>query len=236
MSASLSRLSTRLHEILGAAGRSAALTDAAHAAIALTASTEISPLLDDVLEDGARLAACARLSYTHALGFDKFVLIDADPVFTLRLHVWWPDRPRIMEHVHNHRFGVAGVILSGGYDMQLFCPADEGEPVAEYVERASLASSDWRLERVGPARLRMQTTWRLREASSYALEAQTLHRIVVPAGAACVTLFLETATVRATTRVFTPPDGVEQKERRKVPFSADEYRGGLRGVQHVLLS
>jgi hypothetical protein len=177
--------------------------------------------------DGSAIKSCASLSYQHPLGFEKLTLIDARPVFVLRLHAWWPRHEPSLEHVHNHRFGLASVVLIGGYDMQVFQADRSGTQVREYRESSRPCDTTWRLDSVGTAQLRLLTSTRVIQGSGYALAADVLHKITVPPDRLCVTLFLETASVVSATHVFVPQGSTSPANTSKQTLTGDDYRRRL---------
>ena len=62
-------------------------------------------------------ADCAGKSYLHPLGFHKLMLVNASPLFELRIHAWRPTYTVGVDHIHNHRFGFVSSVIRGGYDM-----------------------------------------------------------------------------------------------------------------------
>ncbi len=191
----------------------------------------LAGLLSSLRSDGQLVATCAALSYHHPLGFDKLALIDAEPRFMLRLHAWWPGTVRGLEHVHNHRFGLATSVLAGGYDMELYRLATTGVPMTEYREELSPESADWRLTPRAVRHLRPVAQVRVGAGSGYGLSANTLHRIQVPDGELTVTLFLETLIVRSTTRVFAEPHQPAPAFMAKHAFDSAGY---LRRMDAIL--
>lgn len=229
----LTELASRLASVLGQHGHAddaqpAGLGEIAAAEVAVLGQrTRILELLGWVRADPAALAACAALSYRHPLGFDNLGLIDAAPRFSLRLHLWRPGGSRSAEHVHNHRFGFASVLLRGSYEMRIFRPGQTGTPVTEYREGLANRAAGWRLDRVGEAHVRQLAGLTLHQGSSYWIGPQTLHRVEVPPAYLCCTLFLETASVAPTTRVFTAPGLAVQASTPRRTFSPDDYARGI---------
>jgi hypothetical protein len=232
----LTEVAIRLGGVLGQHGhaddrQAAGLAETAAAEItALGQRTRILELLTSVRADRAALAACAALSYRHPLGFDNLGLIDAAPRFSLRLHLWQPGSSRSVEHVHNHRFGFASVLLRGSYEMRIFRLGQTGTPVTEYREGLASRAAGWRLDQVGEAHVRQLAVLTLHQGSSYWIGPETLHRIAVPPAALCCTLFLETASVAPTTRVFTAPGLAVPASMARRTFSPDDYASGVDAV------
>jgi hypothetical protein len=186
----------------------------------------LSELLRSVHASSNVTAGCARKSYLHPLGFHKLMLVNASPLFELRIHVWRPTYTVGVDHIHNHRFGFVTSVIRGGYDMQIFQTSSNGTPMLEYREVAD-PHSGWKLEQWGSAQLQLLTSVRLRQGASYALAAETLHQVTVPEGTHCVTLLLRTTATSSTTRVFVRRD---QKVQTLIPIvfmSPEEYRHQL---------
>jgi hypothetical protein len=194
---------------------------------ALAERETLIALLRDACADDARVESNSLLSHTHPLGFDKLVLIDAEPVFALRLHVWLPSAKPVVEHVHNHRFGFASAIVFGGYDMRTFMVSPSGSPMLEYREGIGTVRPDWKLNPVGPAQLTTASLCRIGPGACYALSAETLHQVAVEPQTFCVTLFLESAVLAPATRVFGPVGAAEMAVRPKLPMAASDYRARL---------
>ena len=201
---------------------------------ALAEPLGVAALLEEVLRDNAHAARHAGLSYTHPLGFEKIILIDAEPDYALRVHAWWPTGTPEIEHVHNHRFGFASTILAGGYTMRTFAISPDGDDVAEYREQTAETPPAWRLERVGENRLIVASESRLGRGAHYALAAQTLHQVDVTPGTLCITMFLQTKVIATATRVFAQPGRHEPPLRAKKPMSVQSYRAQLDAVLAAL--
>lgn len=88
-------------------------------------------VLKDILDNPSLLIKIANRSYTHALGFDKIVLMDFAKDFEqnyhkaqLRLHIWDPQKINaalpIVESLHEHSFDFISTILSGHLENQQF--------------------------------------------------------------------------------------------------------------------
>lgn len=218
-----------LYDALG----QASLAGRSHSSVALEKtsslahSSHLTQLLRSLIDDTEAAEKCANWSYLHPLGFHKLMLINASPLFDLRLHVWWPDGEPGVDHIHNHRFALASAVVRGGYNMQLFQADPAGTPMVEYRE-ASTPNGGWRLTRLGTARLGQLTSVNLGPGASYDLTASALHRVDVARGNLCITLVLRTSHVTGlATRVFARPD---QPVSRSIPveeMSRNNYRQQL---------
>lgn len=87
-------------------------------------------LIKDVLNNPELLSKVANRSYTHALGFDKIVLMDlrkdvpkVSQKTQLRLHIWNPENTGalpIVEALHEHSFDFVSTVLTGHLENQQF--------------------------------------------------------------------------------------------------------------------
>jgi hypothetical protein len=200
---------------------------------AMARPSDLAELLLSLSKVDKAIAACAERSFRHPLGFSKLTLIDALPLFNLRVHVWWPGDEGGVDHVHNHRFSFVSGVACGSYDMQLYEQDPAGSPVIEYCENVS-PELGWRLDHVAATRIRPLTTIRLKPGTSYALPAETLHRVTVKRTVPCVTLFLQTTVSRSTTQVFIKPGEPIPSQTPKEPYSGDDYRRQLESILALL--
>jgi hypothetical protein len=223
-----------LHEILARPAddpdRSAELLETVSA---MARPSELTELLLSLYKDDQAISACTKRSFRHPLGFDKLALIDALPLFILRIHAWWPRSESGVDHVHNHRFSFVSSIVCGSYDMQMYTKDPNGSLMVEYQEEVT-ADLGWRLQRVATTRIKPLTTIRLQQGASYALPAETLHRITVQHEVPCLTLFLQTKISRSTTQVFVDHDDPVPAGTPKRPFSCENYRQQLASVISLL--
>jgi len=86
-------------------------------------------LLEQILSNKVLLKKIADRSYSHALGFDKIVLMDlskdiegCDVKTQLRLHLWdaQNDAVPMVESMHEHSFDFISTVLSGKLENQIF--------------------------------------------------------------------------------------------------------------------
>jgi hypothetical protein len=193
------------------------------AGASLAQQPQLSRLLQARHDDVRSAAELAGQSYLHPLGFHKLMLLKHPPLFEVRINVWRPGGIRGVDHVHNHRFAFASTIVRGGYDMQTFQAGRTGALVREYRETAS-PEAGWLLHPQGTAHLRMMSSTRLEQGSSYALPADVLHRVAVPPDILCITLLLRTALAGSETSVFAGPENAIPTTIPVQPMSSREYR------------
>ncbi|MBC2869762.1 hypothetical protein [Streptomyces mexicanus] len=230
--------------------------------VRLGSAERLSELVAELAAGEGDPAGNARLSYRHVLGFDKLLLLRDGSRHMLRAHVWHPGAGGAgAEDIHNHRCALASYVVRGRLAMELYAhepgeadgpgrarepgeaqepgeahaPRGGGIPAARYQE--SLApgrTADWRLEPVGPARLRLAHAGRYAAGSDYALPAHTLHRAWCDTDAPTVTLFLETGGERRRhTDVFTAA-GPRPRTVPKVPLGVPEYLAALGSLAELL--
>ncbi|MFC4013559.1 hypothetical protein ACFOY2_40465 [Nonomuraea purpurea] len=160
----------------------------------IVSSGELPALLRSVLEDRSYLARVAAASYGHNNGFDKIVLAAGpDNRYKLRLHIWWPERDPHSEHVHNHRWTFASVVLAGEMEMEFFALTSGGEPMQRY--RYSHPPGEPHFVRDWKDSVEVRTVFAetVGPGSSYWLGESVLHRIVVHGRRLTATLVLQGA-------------------------------------------
>jgi hypothetical protein len=90
-------------------------------------------LLKDMLKDNDLLNKVCKRTYTHALGFDKIVLIDLskdlvdfDKKVQVRLHIWDVQNSSVpmVESLHEHSFDFISTVLTGKLENQQFEMSD----------------------------------------------------------------------------------------------------------------
>lgn len=216
------------------------VNDALHAALKtvdqLASRDRLLGLISTIRDDPVTVRRCAAMSHRHPLGHDKIMLIDTDPAFRLRLHAWWPDRSRSIEHVHHHRFNFATTLVRGEYEMQIFQRSAAGIQMIEMIEYRQSSSPDekeWYLHSAGTTQLRLLTTTRVAEGAGYTLSADALHRVLVPHDKLCITLFLAVITdvdLSQETRVFGLPESPAPTLTMSTALTPDDYRRRLDAI------
>jgi len=196
--------------------------------------TSLQRLLEELVRSEQSLENLIGRSCKHALGFEKYMLLSEHPAFQVRLHVWWPQRHPVKEHIHNHRFSfVSGVVL-GSITFETYFLADGGQEMDLYVEHLQPHSRSWIFRKERTDRVSANLSATLRSGSAYRLDSRTLHRIHVPSGVLSATLLIETRAIHDSTSVLvaTGDDQPQHIERRKL--STSEYLNGIRRVASAL--
>jgi hypothetical protein len=194
---------------------------------------QLLKLINAIRDDPAAVQRCAAMSGRHPLGHDKIALMDAESSWRLRLHAWWPGRVAGVEHVHHHRFNFSTVMIRGSYEMQIFQKAASGIEMIEYRQHSDPAAGEWYLTSAGAARLQLLAVTSVTERASYSLDANTLHRVLVPPDTLCLTLFLANISnvdLSAETRVFALPEESAPTVKNSQKLTADGYRKRLDAI------
>jgi len=75
--------------------------------------------INNLTRSQAELDKIASRSYYHNNGFFKVLLIDKRPKYSIRLHIW-PEHPFQECDVHNHPWGMSGLVLNGSYEWPIY--------------------------------------------------------------------------------------------------------------------
>jgi len=172
--------------------------------------------LKDVVEDGTTARAISRIvgdrhelevcrgsAYFHANGFLKCPLwVEPATGRKVVVHAWPQSAGRwSAEHIHDHRWDFASVLLCGGYRYELFEVSSDAELEVDIHEYRSLgASVEYQLVRSAPSRVGRVVGGEWTAPAGYALHRSVLHRLssVQPG---TVTLVLQGTVEADSTRV-----------------------------------
>lgn len=194
----------------------------------------LAGLIDSVYADSRAVESCASRSFRHPLGFDKVMLLNCSPLFSLRIHVWWPSETFGTEHIHNHRFNFLSFAVRGGYTMETFQASDNGGAIMAEYEETLTRDGSWELRPLGHAYIQPLNMIVIKQGSGYGMQADTLHKVSVSPGMICMTVFLQTTPTRTTTRVFTRPEECAPIRSPKETLSAKAYRHKLETIASEL--
>jgi endonuclease/exonuclease/phosphatase family metal-dependent hydrolase len=215
------------------------LQAAARVLAQLARRSQLLKIINTIRDDAAIVQHCAAMSGRHPLGHDKITLIDAEASWRLRLHAWWPSRIPGVEHVHHHRFNFSTIMVRGHYQMQTFQRASSGTEMIEYHQRSDTRAGEWYLASAGVAHLQLRAATEITEGVGYSLDADALHRVLVPPDTLCLTLFLAiiaNADLSSETRVFALPNETAPAVIKSQTLSADDYRRRLDAIAVELTS
>lgn len=198
-------------------------------------SATLLDLLREIHDSPSLCASAASRSYRHPLGFDKIVLLqDSEGLGQLRLHIWWPEDRRHLEHVHNHRFDLASSVLVGSLTQYTYRVDPSGGGVVVYRESSRNGETVYRFTTLGEVGLVDESASVLSAGVTYWLDSTSLHRIVVRSHALAMTLFLQGETTRdhstiAVSRSLGPP-----VKTSRVHFSSKQLNQRLRRTLSTL--
>jgi len=113
--------------------------------------SNVIKLLKEIIEDNEKLEEISKRSYTHALGFDKIVLmVDKSTPYKpeLRLHLWYPEANGVplVESLHEHSFNFISTVLSGHLENQMFSledlNKDDDQLLNKYIEKLNSLTTE----------------------------------------------------------------------------------------------
>lgn len=134
--------------------------------------------------------AVAENSYRHALGFTKLVLAGVSSKWQLRLHIW-NNAARHEEDLHNHRFDFSSLVLCGSLTNDTYeVGRSPSGPLFGYVEDAVPSEQLWRFTYQGRYWARRLSTRRIPSESTYSMEGDSVHRVLVGREGGVATLIL----------------------------------------------
>ena len=186
----------------------AALRSVTEPSIALTTLRSTAPLasvLELIQKDTSSLARLASCSYRHRNGFDKIVLASGGGAgLKLVLHVWprhdLPDE----DHIHNHRWDFASVVLAGALQLDVYEPDHAGEPYSVMRYRSLPGPGNCDLELDGTMTVSVHASLTMAVGSSYTWSADMLHRAYGVPGQMTATLIVQGPARRSNTSVLVP--------------------------------
>jgi hypothetical protein len=186
----------------------AALRSVNEPSIALTTLRNTAPLaalLELIRRDRSSLAELASCSYRHRNGFDKIVLASAGAAgLKMVLHVWpcqdLPDE----DHIHDHRWDFASIVLAGALKLDLYQPDHRGEPHSVMRYRSLPGPGNCELERAGTMAVSLHASVTMTVGSSYTWSADVLHRAYGVPGKLTATLIVQGPARRSNTSVLVP--------------------------------
>ena len=194
-------------------------------ALAILRDTAALPhILELIRADPARLIVAARASYRHRNGFDKIVLA-APPGSQLKLvlHLWRQDEVVGRDHIHNHRWDFASVVLLGALQLELYKRDAEGATYIRMKYRKARSLNDgtrYRLEPCGTMPVSAAASAILTVGSTYTWSARLLHRAWALPGTTTATLIVQGPPVRNRTSVL-----VDDESQAIVRHESSALRG-----------
>lgn len=191
---------------------STALRSATEPSVALTTLRNTAPLaslLQLIQQDRSSLAELAGCSYRHRNGFDKIVLASAGGAgLKLVLHVWPRQDLPDEDHIHNHRWDFASVVLAGALRLDVYEPDHAGEPYSVMRYRSLPGPGNCELEPDGTMTVSVHASATMAVGSDYTWSADMLHRAYGVPGEMTATLIVQGRARRSDTSVLVPAQRV----------------------------
>ena len=142
------------------------------------------------------LERIASASYLHPNGFYKLQLLVCDDV-KVRLHYWPASTRSAEENLHNHRWRLASKIMLGELHSEIYREAHPDEAGVETLElrlyRKSRGAHAAEGIKRGQCAVKRSALITRCAGEAYALDTDTLHRIVQRGGEATLTLMVQSA-------------------------------------------
>lgn len=141
-------------------------------------------VLKEILSSDILLDRIANRSYTHALGFDKIVLIDLakdcniNNKVQLRFHIWDNKNDALdsLESMHEHSFNFISLVLSGKLENQCFEMKEVNAEQKVLIDRLKVisAGSDKEVVRDLNERIEIEEAKKLKVLGSVMYDEQSL--------------------------------------------------------------
>lgn len=196
----------------------------------LLAGHGIRGLVEQMLTDDWHISQMAKSSCRHPNGFDRLVLLDGGlggP--TVRLHIWWPNTGGSTEHIHNHSWAFGSLVLSGALRFQTFRYSQRGEERLAYRSSRPPRHGEhgYRFESLGIRKVQLAFDALMPAGTRYALEHQTLHRVVHQASDLTSTLIIHGPFLRPSSEILADRPLLEGKDVVIPTFTVGELRNKL---------
>jgi hypothetical protein len=190
-------------------------------------------LVEEVLDDDELLRRAAYASYEHANGFDKLVLGSAPEGPAIKLDVWWPELPRGLEDVHNHRSSFSSHLLVGQLSMEHWEFRKTGIPM-DHLHITIAGGRTDRLEHLGRRRVERLFEMRAAAGSTYSLHHDQLHRVVADPARAAATLVFQDRPAKPGSEVLRRLDAAKPDRRYNPPFEPAAMTTKLERLRSLL--
>jgi hypothetical protein len=158
-------------------------------------------IIDAICADDELAEQCFRSALTHPLGFDKVVLLAAE-AYDLRLHIWWPNKRRGREDIHNHRFSLFSGIIMGELQISAYEVCPHGIGMLCYEEVLNESDGEYHYMPQRRVCVEQTSTISLSRGSAYYLSPKVLHRVTADGGSVAATIFIRAIESRRTSLVI----------------------------------
>lgn len=179
----------------------------------LRATSPLAALLKQIRRDRSSLAELASCSYRHRNGFDKIVLASAgNGGMKLVLHVWPLSDLPCQDHIHDHRWDFASVVLAGTLKLDMYQRDQVGEAYTLMRYRSLPGPGNCALELDGTMVVSAHASVTMTTGSSYSWSADVLHRAYGLPGQLTATLIVQGPARRSDTSVLVAGNGAGHRE------------------------
>lgn len=197
-----------------------------------------SVVIRGYLTDRENLSEIAARSYAHSNGFDKIVLED-EPGFKLRLHIWWRGNYELDSDVHNHSWDFASWVLIGGLYTELFTevPANAATAPMEhyrFVPAMRDGRMSYEMQHVGRCGLKRLFAAAHPTGSRYSLQHRQLHTGNPDAARLTATLLLQTRTLAPESDIVRRTALTHPSTTTCTPFTSDSLSDKLQRLDAAL--
>jgi hypothetical protein len=164
----------------------------------------LADIISTIINDSNLLRKNALASQHHRLGFDKIILI-SNPEYQLHLHIWWPDKIRRIEGIHNHKFNFVSKILIGTIVNNIYDRSndDTGLNLHEYISNPVSTKEFDDFEYLGITNLVKICSTEYSTGNIYVMNHNDFHTIDVhPSNKLTATLFLRSGIIKDRDIIF----------------------------------
>lgn len=184
----------------------------------LRATTPLAALLELIRRDRSSLSELASCSYRHRNGFDKIVLASAgNGGMKLVLHVWPTSDLPDQDHIHDHRWDFASVVLVGSLKLDMYQADHCGESYTLMRYRSLPGPGNCALEPGGTMMVSVHASATMTIGSSYTWSADVLHRAYGVPGQLTATLIVQGPPRRNNTSVLVAGNGARHQQAGTQP-------------------
>jgi hypothetical protein len=129
-------------------------------------------------QDESYLSTVCGSSYAHPNGFSKLTLVDRNPAWSLRLHVWPRPVMDAENDCHNHRGYLVSRVIRGKLVNELYTDRDDLTALNFLCYEDRLDSSMHHLEQIGVRSLALDRRETICSGDTYFLDGLEVHRSV----------------------------------------------------------
>jgi hypothetical protein len=217
--------SLEIHRRLDEIGSSDDFQRAAAGALPSIAA-DIDDLVEAVVADPDACLEASHGSYQHPNGFEKLLIASGSEAVKILIHTWTSDsveQALSSEHVHNHRWPFATLVLRGSYRFEVFTLEGEEQTMFRYGYESAGDSEHYHLVPAGQAGGSLSIAFDLVSGAVASSSSSVLHR-VVPIEFPITTLFIQGAPDQQQTTVLTDDPVEEVGELPVTRMDIDEWR------------